>query len=84
MGPSFLDPQTTSDGRPYGPYRYKQLIKECYLIAKNTNTPYTSLMEITPTEKNELLNLILEESQKSQEAVAKIKAENKRKRESRR
>lgn len=84
MGPSFLDPQTTSDGKPYGPYRYKQLVKECYLLAKNTNTPYTSLMDITPTEKNELLNLILEENQKSQEAMAKIKAENKRKRESRR
>ena len=84
LGPSFLDPQTTSDGKPYGPYRYKQLVKECYLLAKNTNTPYTSLMDITPTEKNELLNLILEENQKSQEAMAKIKAENKRKRESRR
>lgn len=38
-------------------------------------------MDITPTEKNELLNLIIEENQKSQEAMAKIKAENKAKRE---
>lgn len=84
MGPSFLDPQTTSNGKPYGPYRYKQLIKECYIIAKNCNTPYTSLMDITPTEKNELLNLIIEENEKSQEAMARIKAENRRKREGKR
>ena len=84
MGPSFLDPQTTSNGKPYGPYRYKQIIKECYIIAKNCNTPYTSLMDITPTEKNELLNLIIEENEKSQEAMARIKAENRKKREGRR
>ena len=84
MGPSFLDPQTTSDGKPYGPYRYKQLIKECYIIAKNTNTPYTALMDITPTEKNELLNLIIEDNQKSQEAMEKLKAENRKKREGKR
>ena len=80
MGPNFLDPQTTSNGQPYGPYRYKQIIKECYLIAKNTNTPYTLLMDITPTEKNELLNLIIEENRKSQEAMQKIKDEHRKKR----
>lgn len=69
-----------SNGQPYGPYRYKQIIKECYLIAKNCNTPYTALMDITPTEKNELINLIIEENKKSQEAMEKIKAENRKKR----
>ena len=73
-----------SNGKPYGPYRYKQLIKECYIIAKNTNTPYTALMDITPTEKNELLNLIIEDNQKSQEAMEKLKAENRKKREGKR
>ena len=76
MGPSFLDPQKTKDGRPFGPIRYKQLIKELYVIAKTIHTPYTELLEITPTEKNELINLILEENKKSEEAMEKIRAKN--------
>ena len=73
-----------SNGEPYGPHRYKQIIKEAYIIAKSTNTPYTEILDITPTERNELLNLILEENRKSEEAIEKIKAENRRKKEGRR
>ena len=83
LGPSFLDPQKTSDGQPYGPKRYKQIVKECYLIAKNCNTPYTNLLDITPSEKNLLLDLILEENRRSQEQIEKVKAESRRKRERR-
>ena len=84
MGPSFLDLQTTSDGKPYGPIRFKQLVKECYLIAKNTNTPYTALLDITPTEKDELINLIVEENKRSEEAIEKMRTMNRAKKESRR
>ncbi len=84
MGPSFLDPQTTSNGKPYGPIRFKQLVKECYVIAKNTNTPYTSLLDITPTEKNELLNLIIEENKRNEEAIQKAREQNRKKREAKR
>ena len=83
MGPSFLDLQTTKDGKPYGPIRYKQLVKECYVIAKNTNTPYTALMDITPTEKNALIDLILEENRRSEEALQKARAAAKSKRDAR-
>lgn len=79
MGPSFLDPQTMSNGNPYGPVRFRQIIKECYLIAKNCNTSYTDLLNITPMEKNELINLIIEENKKSEEAMQKIKNENAKK-----
>lgn len=78
MGPSFLDPQTMNDGQPYGPRRFKQIVKECYVIAKNTNTPYTSILDITPAEKYELLNLIIEENKQSQEALERAKAEGKK------
>ena len=71
LGPNFLDPQTTTNGENYGTYRYKQIIKECYIIAKNCNTPYTDLLDITPSEKVELLNLIIEENKKMQMELEK-------------
>ena len=68
-----------SSGEPYGPVRFRQIIKECYLIAKNCNTSYTDLLNITPMEKNELINLIIDENKKSEEAMQKIKNENSKK-----
>ena len=68
---NFLDPKLTSDGKPYGPYRYKEIVKECYLISKNCNTSYTDLMSITPIEKNYLLEFITEEFQKTEEMIKK-------------
>ena len=64
-----------NNGQPYGPIRYKQIIKECYLIAKNCNTPYTALLDITPSEKTELLHLIIEENKKMQEEMDKLQAQ---------
>lgn len=49
------------DGKPYGPELYKELVRECYIITKNTNTSYTDLMDITPTERHYLLEFIKEE-----------------------
>lgn len=66
---NFLDPKLTSDGKPYGPYRYKEIVKECYLISKNCNTSYTDLMKITPIEKNYLLEFITEEFQRTEEMI---------------
>lgn len=77
MDQSFLDPLLTEDKKPYGPIRYKQIVKECYLISKHTNTSYTDLMDVTPTERNYLIQLIAEEIQKSQEAIDKAKQESK-------
>lgn len=70
---NFLDPQLTSDGQPYGPVRYKQIVKECYLIAKNCNTSYTDLMKITPLERSYLLQFIADEINRSQELLQKSK-----------
>ena len=36
-----------SDGRPYGPFRYKELVRECYFITKNTSTPYEEVLDRT-------------------------------------
>ena len=54
------------DGKPYGPELYKELVRESYIITKNTNTSYTDLMNITPTERKYLLEFIKEEFEQVQ------------------
>lgn len=75
---NFLDPQLTSDGKPFGPYRYKQIVKESYLISKNVNTSYSDIMKITPQERNYILEFISEEFKKTQEMTEKMKSKNKK------
>ena len=84
MGPSFLDQQTTKDGKPYGPIRFRQIVKELYILSKQLNSSYTDLLDITPTERDLLINFIIEENKKSEETMEKIKAENIKKRQNRR
>ena len=59
------------NGDAYGPKLYKELVRECYIITKNTNTSYTDLMNITPTERHYLLQFIKEEF----EAARKMREE---------
>lgn len=72
---NFLDQQTTSDGKPYGPIRYKEIVKECYLISKNLHTSYTDILKITPIEKQYLLEFLLEEAKHNKEILEKRQAE---------
>lgn len=76
----FLDPILTKDGQPYGPFRYKEIVKECYVISKNINTSYTDLMKITPLERRFMIEFLLEESKKNQEMLDKAKRERQSKR----
>lgn len=61
---NFLDPRLTEDGKPYAPFRYRELVRECYIITKNCNTSYTDVMNITPKEKNIILEIINSEAEK--------------------
>ena len=69
----FLDPMLTKDGKPYGPFRYREIVKECYVISKNTNTSYTDLMSITPLERKFIIEFLFEESQKTREMLEEAK-----------
>jgi len=69
---NFLDPRLTDDGMPYGPYRYKEIVRECYLISKNCNTSYTDLLGVTPTERDYLLEFIAEEAQIAQKKMEEL------------
>ena len=71
---NFLDPKLTRDGKPYGPLRYKEIVRECYIIAKNSNTPYTDLMNITPIEKSYLMEFIMDEFEANKKASEEMRA----------
>jgi hypothetical protein len=66
----------TNDGKPYGPWRYKEIVKECYFITKNTSTTYSDILQMTPTERGYILEFLQEEFKKQQEQLEKIKAEH--------
>ena len=68
-----MDPLLTSDGKPYGPWKYKEIVKECYIISKNINTSYTDLLKITPTERKYIIEFLMEEYDKTREEIEKIK-----------
>ena len=74
---SFLDPPLTSDGKPYAQSRYKDLVRERYLISKSTNTSYLDAGKITPLEKRYILSFIKEEIDKTKEAIESSKRKKK-------
>lgn len=60
MDQSFLDPQTSNDGSPYGPKRFKEIVKECWFISDNLNTSYTDILDLSFQERFYLIELINE------------------------
>jgi len=77
---SFFDPTLTPDGKPYGLIRYKQIVKERYLITKHCNTSYVDLGKITPLERDYLLQFITEDKRKEHEAIENRRMKMKQKR----
>ncbi len=72
---NFLDPLTTDDGKPYGPKRFREISKECYIISKNINTSYNDVLQITPVERKYIIDFLIEESRKTQDILDRAKAE---------
>lgn len=69
---NFLDPQLTDDGQPYGPTRYKEIVKERYLISKNINTSYNDSGELTPLERTYILQFIMDDMEKQKAAISAL------------
>lgn len=65
---SFLDPKLKSDGTPYAPSRFKEIVKERYLISRHINTSYKDLDDVSPAERAYILEFIYEELQKEHSA----------------
>lgn len=68
-----MDPQLTKDGKPYGPVRYEEIVKERYIISKSIHTSYNELGKITPTERRYIINYLLEESKQREKQLEEIK-----------
>ena len=64
-----MDPNTikvkNEDGKEeevlFAPKRYKEIVRECYLISKNLNTSYSDTMKLTPLERSYLLQLLYQD-----------------------
>ena len=67
-----MDPQLTKDGKPYGPQRYEEIVRERYIISKTINTSYNDLGKITPTERKYIVTYIIEEAKLEQEKAKKL------------
>ena len=76
MGPSFLDPQTSNDGTPYGPKRYKEIVKECWYISDNLHTSYTDVLDLSFQERFYLIELINQKQEETKKAIEMRQAEN--------
>ena len=66
---SFLDQQQTKDGQPYGPIRYKEIVKECYLISRNTSTSYSEILNMTPLERHYILEFLIDEDKANKKMI---------------
>lgn len=66
----------TSDGKPYGPHRYKEIVKERYTISKYCNTSYADLANVTPLERSYLLDFAREEYETNKRLSEEIKAKH--------
>ena len=72
---SSLDPQKTKDGQPYGPYRYKEIVRECYFITKNSGVTREDIMSMTPVEREYFIEFIQDEAERTKEYIEKVKQE---------
>ena len=63
-----MDPQTLN-GKPFGPIRYKELVKENYLIAKNTHITYDEVLRMTPLERGYILEFLVDEAKRKEQEI---------------
>jgi hypothetical protein len=74
LGPSFLDPQRSKDGSPYGPKRYKEIVKECWYISDNLHTSYTDVLDLSFQERFYLIELINEKQDATKKAMEEARS----------
>lgn len=75
-----MDPKTSRDGKPYGPKRYKDLVRECWFISDNLHTSYTDVLDISYQERLFLIEFIRQKQEETERAMVKAQQEAKNKR----
>ena len=76
-GPSFLDPLISKDGTPYGPKRYKELVKECWYVSDNLHTSYTDVLNLAYQDRVYLIECINEKKEANAKAIAELQQSRK-------
>ena len=76
-GPNFLDPQISKDGKPYGPKRYRENVKECWYISDQLHTSYTDVLDLSFQERVYLIECINDKQVATQKAIEQLKAQQK-------
>ena len=76
LGPSFLDPQLSKDGTPFGPKRYKEIVKECWYISDNLNTSYSDVLKLSYQERVYLIECINEKKDATAKAFEEARMLN--------
>jgi len=71
-----MDPKLTEDGQLYGPVRFKNIVKERYFISKKCNTSYIDVGYMTPLERKYVIEFILDEIEKEQKKLNKVKKQS--------
>ena len=69
---TFLDPQLTKDGKPFGPARYKEIVKECWWISDQLNTSYTDVLDLAFQDRIYLIECIKEKQDETKKAIDQI------------
>lgn len=67
-----MGPQLTPDGLPYGPIKYKEIVRERYYITKHTHTSYADIGKMTPIERQYLIEFINEDIKKKNDYINEI------------
>lgn len=68
-----MDPSRTSDGKPYGPWRFKEIVKQAYAISHQINTSYNDVLDMTPKEMEYLCELISLEAERMRKSIDEAK-----------
>lgn len=79
MDQSFLDPQLSKNGDPYGPKRFKELVRECWFISDQLHTSYKDVLDMSVTERIHIMSCIQEKQETTQKAIAQARQQAKAK-----
>lgn len=72
---SFLDQQYDEKGKPLGPEKYKEIVKERYFIAKHSHISYDDTGKMTPRERDYIQEFIVDDLKKQSDYVKSITQE---------
>ena len=70
---SFLDQQTSKDGTPYGPKRFKEIVKEIWYITDNTSTSYSEVLDMSFQERFYFIECINQKQKDTKDAIESIR-----------